>query len=232
MKTIFTLLLLGIFSSSVFADTRLSITALSNNAIKVVIDGRDYGTRQMNNDEDFVLSGLSAGRHKIEVYSNRFRRDRNGYFNNNNRPQLIWSGNIYLRDRYHTDIVINRFGKAFTDEEYIDGGYGNQGSYPYGGYNNAMSSRDFENLRRTVAAQSFDQNASNVIQQAAQQNYFDVEQVKTLLKLLKFDDSRLASAKLLYTRTVDRRNFYLVNEAFAFNTTKEDLSRWLLQQPQ
>lgn len=120
MNRIFTLIAFLFLSVTSFAnlnEARLSISSMSTTPIRVMIDGRQV---QQSNRE-FRLSNLSPGVHRVQIYASRTTQ-RKGLFGNN-RDELIYNGNVNLRRGMHTDIVINRFGKVFTDEQRMDNRY-------------------------------------------------------------------------------------------------------------
>ena len=120
MKKIFTLITLLFLSAATFAnvnEARLSISSMSNTPIRVLIDGRQV--QQAN--KEYRISNLSPGNHRIQIYRINQKQGR-GVFRNN-RDEMIYNGNVNLRRGTHTDIVINRFGKVFTDEQRIDNRY-------------------------------------------------------------------------------------------------------------
>jgi hypothetical protein len=66
-----------------------------------------------------------------------------------------------------------------------------------------------------------------VAQQIADNNYFTTAQVKELVKLFSFEDRKLEFAKYAYARTLDRNNYFTINEAFNFSRTKEELADYI-----
>lgn len=120
MNRIFTLIAFLFLSVTSFAnlnEARLSISSMSTTPVRVVIDGRQV---QQSNRE-FRISNLNPGVHRVQIYATRANQ-RRGLFGNN-RDELIYNGNVNLRRGMHTDIVINRFGKVFTDEQRMDNRY-------------------------------------------------------------------------------------------------------------
>jgi hypothetical protein len=151
MKKIFTLALLFV-SYALFAgisDSRITITNLSNQQIQVDIDGKRYNNR-VNGDENLVLvPSIPAGYHTIKIYTVTI-------VGNDTRPgmapkklTLLFQRNFSLKAQFHTDILINRFGKVMVDElsmndrNYVDmegpsrpgNGNGNNGGWNNGNGN-------------------------------------------------------------------------------------------------
>jgi hypothetical protein len=58
-------------------------------------------------------------------------------------------------------------------------------------------------------------------------NYFTSQQVKELLQLFTFENNKLDLAKYAYRKTMDRRNYYIVNDVFAFSNSKDELARYI-----
>src|SRR5687767_7689604 len=116
MKTIFTLLLASLFTTSAFAadDGRLTITISTQTDVQVVIDNRTY--RLDDNDNTLVLNNVRPGQHTIQVYHNRGNRNNGNSRNRNNRKDILYSSTVNVRPNYDVDIMINRFGRALVDE--------------------------------------------------------------------------------------------------------------------
>jgi hypothetical protein len=58
-------------------------------------------------------------------------------------------------------------------------------------------------------------------------NFFTSEQVKEMLQLFSFENNKLDLAKLAYDKTVDPRNFYVVNDVFSHSNSKDELARFI-----
>lgn len=52
-------------------------------------------------------------------------------------------------------------------------------------------------------------------------------QVKELLALFSYEDSKLELAKYAYDYTVDKGNYFMVNEAFSYSSSKESLMDYI-----
>ncbi|MCF8372573.1 MAG: DUF4476 domain-containing protein [Bacteroidales bacterium] len=57
------------------------------------------------------------------------------------------------------------------------------------------------------------------------------EQVLELLQMLSFDSYRLDLAKYAYIYTVDKHNYYIVNNAFTFSSNITALNQYILSCP-
>jgi hypothetical protein len=92
-----------------------------------------------------------------------------------------------------------------------------------------MREEEFEKAKRLVRFKALDKDKLVVARQVVAANYLESSQLCALMKVFTYDDNKLELAKYAYERTIDKGNFYLVNEAFSFNTTADELNKFLLQ---
>lgn len=276
MKTIFTLLLSTIFSlaSLAYDGTRLTVTSISHNKMSVEVDGRRY-----NLDGNTVtLSNIRPGTHTVRVLREMKRKTGWGISNGNKREEVIYSIRATLRDGYHFDILVNRFGKVMIDERrmdpnddwYTDDDYDNDrkddrsweednkdnrdrtyedtrdgGNRDYeeddrndkdvqdnrdedynDNYSRSMSSYDFSQAKESLRKEWFENARMTTAKQIIDRNYFTSQQVRELMLLFTFENNRLDIAKYAYGKTVDKGNYFVVNDAFTFNS-KEKLNEYI-----
>ncbi|HEX2534170.1 MAG TPA: DUF4476 domain-containing protein [Chitinophagaceae bacterium] len=245
MKQLFTLLLATVFSTAAFAadEGRLTLSVSTPNEVQVVIDNRSYRTE----DRMLTLRDLRPGSYTVKVYRQRSnnRNDRNngGILGGaGDRNDLLYATTVQVRPNHHVDIMVNRFGKGLVDERPMRGGYGSNDGYENdrndrdewdeSGWNDhnqnerAMESADFERLVQQVRSQWFSNSKMNAAREGVNRNYFTTEQVRTLVQLFNSDTDKLELAKLAYSHTVDPRNYYLLNEVFSFQSSREELDRY------
>lgn len=108
------------------------------------------------------------------------------------------------------------------------------GTYPAGhnGYGNTypgMREEEFEKAKKQVRFKAMDKDKLIVAKQVAATNFLQSQQVCALMKIFAYDSSKLEFAKFAYERTIDKGNFYIVNEAFSFNSTANQLNEFLVQ---
>lgn len=115
------------------------------------------------------------------------------------------------------------------------GGWGNggNGNNPHGGGNPnppvgvGMPRGQFEALKATIQSKSFESTKLTVAAQALQANMMSAQQVKELMDLMSFESTKLTLAKAAYGRTVDRQNYYLVDDAFDFESSVTELAQYI-----
>lgn len=231
MKQIFTLLLSTISSLSVLAydGSRLSISSPGTSTeLKIEIDGRKFS---MKNNE-ITVSYLTEGFHQVKIY-----RDRKRGNDFRRKQDIIFNGSVRLKRGYHTDIMVNRFGKVMTDEHLIDVNddyYEDQddnldsdnGGWS-GAYANVMTARDFEILKDQLRREWSETNRMTSMCNIIEKSEFTTSQVKDLMLLFTFESNRLEIAKNAYRKTVDKEKYFEVNDALTFSSSKDDLARFI-----
>jgi hypothetical protein len=226
MKNIFTLLLAIFFTATAFAydGGKLTITVASAKNVQVYVDGRLYQEK----DNSYVLNNLQPGNHNIKVYKRR-NNDNNGRNNGrrdnrNDQRDLLYNSNVYVRNSYHVDVMINRFGKALVDERQINGRYDDDDWYDNGNddndrYHQAMSDRDFNQLLQKIRNQWFGK--LSTAKDGINANYFTTYQVKQILQIFSSEADKLELAKLSYKNIVDRQNFKDLYDLFSRQSRNE-----------
>ena len=218
-----------------YYQSKLSISTVTNNPVWVFVDGNSYNIK--DNDNDIFINDLRPGYHSIKVYQQKNDRYGNGKRFNRNK-QLVYDANLYMKPQYHTDISINRFGRAFIDERQMDqayyaaynendedhdgGGWGNNGNYMQ-----PMNFHAFEQFKQTLKDESFDNTRTVIAKQTIAANYFSTAQVNEIVQLFSFENSKLDIAKYSYKYTVDKNNYFMLNDAFSFSSSKEELVRYI-----
>ena len=218
-----------------YYQSRLSISTAANSSVWVFVDGNSYNNR--DNDDEILINNIRPGYHSIKVYKQKNDRYGNGRRFNKNR-QLVYEGNIYMKPQFHTDISINRFGRAFIDERQMDQAYYasyNENEQDHdgadwnnnGNYMQPMNGRSFEQFRETLKNESFDNTRTVIAKQTIATNYFSTAQVKEIVQLFSFENNKLDIAKYSYKYTVDKNNYFMLNDAFSFSGSKEELARYI-----
>lgn len=87
--------------------------------------------------------------------------------------------------------------------------------YAFGGLMNTLRNMSFESSRMTVA------------KNAIMSNNFTSRQVADMMGLMTFDSSRLELAKFAYNKTIDRENYWVVYDLFAFESSIVELNNYI-----
>lgn len=233
MKKICTLSASILFTAMVFAQSRLSITATGNSDLRIMIDGKKYTP----GNNTLMLGNINSGLHNIKIYRAANNRNRSQYGYRNGRYELVYNGNVYLKPHYHTDITVNRFGKTFVDEQLAGNMYHDETDNDWTVYDNdrqmdnygrrAMDNAAFQQFKQSCEKEPFDNTRMKIARQFMPMNYFTTAQVKELLGIFSFENNKLDMAKYAYDYTVDKANYYVVNDAFSFSNSKEALMDYI-----
>jgi hypothetical protein len=259
MKTIFTLLLSTLFSLASFAydGVRLTISSVISNKMFVEVDGRRYNL----DGKTVMIRDIRPGYHNVKVYREAKRNNGWKIGNRNKREQTLYNTRVYLKDGYHFDIVVNRFGKVLVDEIKIAGNdewYTDDDDYyekdrdrdreydrdnrdqrdyddRYDRNNrdlryDEMSESAFNQAKESLKREWFENTRLSTAKQIIDRNYFTSRQVKELVLLFTFENNRLDIAKYAYSKTVDKGNYFIMNDAFSMNRNKEELNNFIREQ--
>ena len=109
-----------------------------------------------------------------------------------------------------------------TTQQYVMPGYNGPIGCPW-----PMDQSSFSAASQTVSGQSFEDNKLQIAKQAFNSNCMTSAQVAQLMALFSFEDSKLDFAKFAYGHTYDLGNYYLVNNAFTFSSSVDNLNAFI-----
>jgi hypothetical protein len=90
-----------------------------------------------------------------------------------------------------------------------------------------MNPADFADLKNSIASKSFEDSKMTIAKQVLQNNCLFVSQVKDLMALFTFENTKLDFAKYAYDFTYDIGNYFKVNDQFTFESSIEDLNNYI-----
>ena len=90
-----------------------------------------------------------------------------------------------------------------------------------------MSSQDFQSAKQTIASKSFEDSKLAIAKQIVNSNCLTSGQVRDLVQLFDFEDTKLKFAKYCYGYTYDLGNYYKVNDAFEFESSIDELNQYI-----
>jgi len=248
MKKIFTLLAAALVTLTSFADRRdgmMTITQIGRNDVVVEVDGRRF------NDREIMIRNLEPGRHIVSIYTFDKRNGWKGIFGKETRKEYLFNTTMMVKPRQHIDIVINRFGKVVVDYNGADiDRYGKDDNWgrdrdkdrdngrdrddKYDNHNDnrydnrtAMDMRSFDMLKDALRRENFENSRLAIAKQSVERNAFSAQQVKEMVKLFAFENNKLELAKAAYANTIDKKNYFVIYEAFSFSRSKEELAEYV-----
>lgn len=90
-----------------------------------------------------------------------------------------------------------------------------------------MVEQDFQNAKQTISSKSFEDSKLSIAKQIINSNCLFSKQVKEIMVLFNFEDTRLDLAKYAYGYTYDIGNYYSVNDAFQFESSIDELNNYI-----
>ncbi|MEY4110006.1 MAG: hypothetical protein RLZZ46_360 [Bacteroidota bacterium] len=147
---------------------------------------------------------------------------------------------LYNDDFINTGININiggQYNETTTQTTYINPVYPQQltpvnpapvPTYPtIPGCGFAMDPASFSEARNSISSKNFESTRLQVAQQIAQSRCLTSAQVRDIMGLFSFESSKLEFAKFAHRYTFDTANYFIVNDAFTFSSSIDDLNRFL-----
>lgn len=190
----------------------------------------EVGDQMMSNASGkYRFFDLQSGRMPISIYENGYLLFRTTIqIQNNSRMVLDFFTNygLYLLDTYpvrNQNYGINDWNDVWNNP------YGNQGQQGNNNYfGNVMSDGSFSQFLNVITKNaSFDEDKIGLVNQQMRTTFFTSEQIRTLLKTMSFDKNRLTLAKSVYSKCVDRTNYFVVYDAFDFESNKRELMKFI-----
>ena len=93
-----------------------------------------------------------------------------------------------------------------------------------------MSSASYERSKASIQGKTFSDEQMTIFKQVVRSNCLSVNQVIGFIELFTYEEEKLDVAKLAYPKTVDKGNYYQVNDAFTYSDTIEELEDFLSTQ--
>lgn len=90
-----------------------------------------------------------------------------------------------------------------------------------------MTDGEFSDVKTSLEAKKFEDTKMTMAKQIGSGRCFTVAQVKGVMGLFSFEDSKLDFAKYAYERTYDIDNYYKVNDAFTFESSVDELNEYI-----
>lgn len=92
---------------------------------------------------------------------------------------------------------------------------------------NPATSSDIDRMKKSISSKSFEEAKMTTAKQATKGKCLKADQVVEIMALFTFEDSKLEFAKFAYDYTLDVDNYYVVNDAFTFSSSIDELNEYL-----
>ena len=116
------------------------------------------------------------------------------------------------------------------DREHRHKGYNLPGYHGAIGCEFPMSAQDFDDAKKSISSKSFEDSRLTIAKQITDANCLLTSQVKEIMMLFSFEDTKLQFAKHAYQFTYDIGNYFKVNDAFTFESSINDLNEYISTQ--
>jgi hypothetical protein len=199
------------------SDLRLKVHG--NTLFTVALDGRHYPYA----DTRYEVRDILTGQHFLEVFRV------GGHYGST----VLFAGYIQIPASSVVNARIDRYGRFVINHiapKYmapvvyqpapVCAPVSAPAFYP-------MSDYDFGLLRESIRSKSFDSTRLQVAKQALDSRRLTSHQVRDLMDLMWFESTKLDLAKFSYHRVVDKERFYLVNDAFSFSSSIDELDQFI-----
>lgn len=108
------------------------------------------------------------------------------------------------------------------NDHYIMQGYNGKIGCPW-----PMSQADFQAAKNTIQSKSFDDSKLTIAKQVISSNCLFCSQVREIMLLFSFEDTRLQFAKFAFPYVYDQGNYFKLNDAFTFESSVDELNQYI-----
>jgi hypothetical protein len=96
-----------------------------------------------------------------------------------------------------------------------------------GGCANVMSDATFASAKKNISGKGFEDTKLSTAKSIAKVNCMSAAQIKEVCGIFGFEDSKLEFAKYCYDYCYDQNNYFIVNEAFNFSDSTDELNKYI-----
>ena len=125
-------------------------------------------------------------------------------------------------ETYTTTTTTTTGGGNAGPDHYVMPGYSGPIGCPW-----PMDEGQFSNAQRSVSSKDFEDSKLTVARQITGANCLTADQVRRIMGEFDFEDSKLEYAKFAYDKTYDIGNYYMLNDAFDFESSIDELNEYI-----
>lgn len=93
-----------------------------------------------------------------------------------------------------------------------------------------MNEADFNEFRDMLAENAFDSGKLTIAKQAISANPMCVHQIATICRMFSFENNKLEFAKYAYAYCTEKNKYYLINDVFSYESSKNELNEYIIGQ--
>ena len=141
------------------------------------------------------------------------------------QQQPIYSscGNQYEGNSSNTTIIQNGNGNTviYTSNSTNNNSYGQNSC-------NSISPNQFQNMLNAIDNETFSDDQLQLAKRMTRSNYLTAIQIKSIADVFTFENTRLKYLKFAYQFCRDKNNYWVVNDALTFSSSKRELNQFIL----
>lgn len=91
----------------------------------------------------------------------------------------------------------------------------------------SMAPTNFASAKKSIESKGFDEDKLTIAKQIVKSNCMTANQIKEVLAFFGFEETKLAFARYSYDYCVDQNNYYVINDAFSFSSSVDELNKYI-----
>ena len=233
MRKIILIALIGLYTLTSFGQiiqqkSELNLSVYNNIEFTMIFDAIVYSKPS----NTYRIADIIPGSHSLQVFKVEKYRNYEGYWDQ--KYVLLFSAMIDVPANSRITALINQSNQFVTisTERIIEIGR-RDGDRDRDGEHRGpkcMTEDQFRDLKNSVASKPFEETKLSVAKEAIAANGIKTSQVIELMDEMSFEDSKLTLAKYAYNYTIDKNEYYLVNDAFSFSSSIDELNEYIKDQ--
>jgi hypothetical protein len=205
-------------------QSELTLVSADQNMIAVSLDNNFYSPFTSN----FGVSNIQPGMHYVSIVKRYFLSSHNFYGQRRFKDEVVYNG--YLEFPAASRITgtldcFNRLSLNMQTMQYQQNYF--QNTNYVAPHCIGMDEATFRELKNVVANRWFDSSKLEVAKQGVSNSSISSAQLAELMDMLSFESSKLELAKFAYRYVADKQKFFIVNDAFSFESSISELDRFV-----
>jgi hypothetical protein len=198
--------------SAVRAHANLTVQTYEMGHFSLELNGQFYDFNQ----NMFSMPNIMPGMYNVRLH--RWMPS----FGNQGTWNIVYQGVVQVLAMHNTVLNYNSWTGATVQHHPVVGGpnmpHPPNPGMPIGGFFMGMDPMAFDQFMVQLNNISFDSNKLDFAKFAIRQNGITVAQLRQVLARFSFDSNRLNVAQFAYQFTIDRHNYFMLQDAFAFQS--------------
>ena len=139
---------------------------------------------------------------------------------------VIQSGKMFGLDVTQMHVHPEMTMELVTAQPFV-GGNGQPPMPPGPPMSFGMNPQDYEDAYQVISKESFDSSKLTLAKQIVSSNPMTASQILGICKLFSFESNKLEFAKFAYAFCVEPNKYFLLNDAFSYDSSKRELDEFI-----